>query len=94
MNDCSICYYSHQAYLIQMPSNFTAREARNVKQKLEQICQSSLGLYKIICNFEQTIFMDNSGLVGLCEIVNLAQKERIELAFASFSPPDRSEIGV
>ena len=86
MNNFSIYYHSHQAYLIQMPSQFTAREASNFKQQFQQICQSSLPLNKIICDFGQTIFMDKNGLVGLCQIVHLAQQESIELAFASFSP--------
>ena len=85
-NNLSISPDSHPAYLIQMPSHFTVREASNFQQQFQEICSTSWGLNKVICDFSQTNFMDSSGLVGLCQIVKLAQQESIELAFASFSP--------
>ena len=41
---------------------------------------------KIICDFGQTLFMDNSGLIGLCQIIKLSQRTGVTLAFSKFSP--------
>ena len=75
-----------QTYSIQMTSRFTATEASNFEQQVREICQNKSAFNKIICDFSQTLFMDNSGLVGLCQIINLSQKTGVTLAFSSFSP--------
>ena len=76
----------NQACLIQMPSKFTTSEANAFKQLFQQFCQNSLAVKKIILDFGQTIFMDSSGLVGLCQIVQLAKNTKFDLTFWSFSP--------
>ena len=91
----------NQACLIQMPSNFTSVEANSFKQLLRQFSrrnsvlfrqsffrlrQNSSAIKKIILDFGQTTFMDSSGLVGLCQIVQLAKNTKFDLTFWRFSP--------
>ena len=79
-------HHFYQTYLIQMPSHFTAIEASNFEQQVQEICQNRSAFNKIICDFGQILFMDNSGLVGLCQIIKLSQRTGVALAFSSFSP--------
>ncbi len=79
-------HHFYQTYLIQMPSRFTAIEASNFEQQVQEICQNRSAFNKIICDFGQTLFMDNSGLVCLCQIIKLSQRTGFTLAFSSFSP--------
>ena len=91
----------NQACLIQMPSNFTSVEANSFKQLFQQLCrrdsvvlersflqlrQNSSAVKKIILDFGQTTFMDSSGLVGLCQILQLAKNTKFNLTFWRFSP--------
>ncbi len=91
----------NQAYLIQMPSNFTSVEANSFKQLFQQFCrrdsivldrsflqlrQNSCAVKKIILDFGKTTFMDSNGLVGLCQIVQLAKNTKFDLTFSRFSP--------
>ena len=85
-NNFSVDRHFAQTYLIQMPSRFTAIEASNVEQQFQEICQNRSAFNKIICDFGQTLFMDSSGLVGLCQIIKLSQRKGVALAFSSFSP--------
>lgn len=81
--------------LIHMPSRFTAIEADFFKKKFQQCCNScklvqtgldNFTLKKVIIDFGQTTFMDNAGLIGLCQILRLAKEKKIALSFLSFSP--------
>ena len=93
--------YLNQACLIQMPSNFTSVEANSFKQLFQQFCQKDSILFrgsffglskngsaikKIILDFGQTTFIDSNGLVGLCQIVQLAKNTKFDLTFCRFSP--------
>ena len=99
-NDFALTHLN-QAYLIQMPSNFTSVEANSFKQLLQKFCkrdavtlvrnflqfrQHNSPVRKIVLDFEQTTFMDSSGLVGLCQIAQLAKNTKFDLIFWRFSP--------
>ncbi len=80
---------------INMPSEFTSKEANHFKQQLQQldlnlkpVANNSLHpiAKKIIFNFEKTIFIDKGGLAGLCQILKLARENKIDLTFSRFSP--------
>ncbi len=84
-----------QAELIHMPSRFTSTEANFFKQLFQQFSCSSepvadkqpnLTIKKVIVDFGKTTFIDNGGLVGLCQILRLARESQTELNFLSFSP--------
>jgi anti-anti-sigma factor len=81
--------------LIHMPSQFTSTEANYFKQLLQQfsfsfeqvpVASSNLTIKKIVVNFEKTVFIDNGGLIGLCQILRFAKDTKIDLRFLSFSP--------
>lgn len=76
----------NQELLIEMPHSFTVLEADSFQQKLRKICQTNSASKKIVLDFKQTTFMDNNGLIGLCQIVHEARSSRFNLAFSSFSP--------
>ena len=99
-NDFALTHLN-QAYLIQMPSNFTSVEANSFKQLLQKFGQKDAvtlvrnffqfhkhnsPVQKIVLDFEQTTFMDSSGLVGLCQIAQLAKNTKFDLIFWRFSP--------
>ena len=99
-NDFALTHLN-QAYLIQMPSNFTSVEANSFKQLLQKFCKRDAvtlvrnffqfhkhnsPVRKIVLDFEQTTFMDSSGLVGLCQIAQLAKNTKFDLIFWRFSP--------
>ena len=101
MTDNFSLTYLNQACLIQMPLNFTSVEANSFKQLFQQLCrkgsivsqrsffrlrQNSFAIKKIILDFGQTTFIDSSGLVGLCQIVQLAKNTKFDLSFWRFSP--------
>jgi anti-anti-sigma regulatory factor len=97
--------------LINMPSEFTASEANELKQLLHQFlgtfeqlsvtstdqrspagtfvlrrCTGDLSIKRIVVNFEKTIFINNEGLIGICQILKFAKDTKIDLRFLSFSP--------
>lgn len=81
--------------LIDMPSKFTSVEANYFKQLLQQnnvnlklVTTNLLAPVadKIIFNFERTSFIDLGGLAGLCQMLNLARENKIDLSFSRFSP--------
>ncbi|MDJ0572352.1 MAG: sugar transferase [Pleurocapsa sp. MO_192.B19] len=76
---------TNKAYLVQMPSKFTLIEARELKSQIQQISQTSSTVEKIMLDFGQTTFLDSSGLIGLCQIINEIKRADINLAFWSFS---------
>ena len=91
----------NQACLIQMPSNFTSVEVNSFKQLFQKFChrdsnlsrwsflqlrRNSSAIKKIILDFGQTTHIDSNGLVGLCQIVQLAKNTKLDLTFYRFSP--------
>jgi anti-anti-sigma regulatory factor len=77
--------------LINMSSQFTASEANELRQFLgifEQLSVTSndLIIKKILVNFKKTVFINNEGLIGLCQILKFAKNNNIDLRFLSFSP--------
>jgi anti-anti-sigma regulatory factor len=81
--------------LINMPSEFTASEANELKQLLQQflgtfeqlsVTSTDLSIKRIVVNFEKTIFINNEGLIGICQILKFAKDTKIDLRFLSFSP--------
>lgn len=82
----------NQAYLIQMPLQFTTVEANSFQQFLQQIFQTHSTVKKIILDFGQTTFIDSSGLVGLAQITKLIKNIDFELTFWSFSPQLKTAI--
>jgi len=91
----------NQACLIEMPSNFTSVEANSFKQLFQKFCRRDPNLFqwsfaqlrknssaikKIILDFGQTTHIDSNGLVGLCQIVQLAKNTKFDLTFSRFSP--------
>lgn len=86
------------AQLISVPSSFTSNEVDFFKQLLQQYSETlenaNSNRYhstfrKIIIDFGQTTFMNNDGLIGLCQIFNFARDKKIDLAFIGFSPQIR-----
>lgn len=76
----------NQEILIKMPLRFTVLEADSFQQQFQKICQTSSAATKIVLDFSQTTFMDSSGLIALCRMVQEARTSRYNLAFSSFSP--------
>lgn len=81
--------------LINMSSQFTASEANNLRQLLQQllgtfeqlsVTSNDLIIKKILVNFKKTIFINNEGLIGMCQIIKFAKNNNIDLQFISFSP--------
>jgi anti-anti-sigma regulatory factor len=81
--------------LIQMPSKFTAIEVNYFRQLLQKIgfsfeqvpiTSSDLTIKKIIVDFEKTVFINNEGLIGLCQILRFSRDSKIDLRFLNFSP--------
>lgn len=83
------CFVIDREYpkLISIPSQFTATEVDDLENLIQVIFQEQNFLNKkIIIDFQQTIFIDNKGLIGLCKILRLAKEKNIELRFIDFSP--------
>ena len=83
------------AQLIHMPSRFTSTEANFFRQLFQQFNDSSeavasepsnCAIKKLIVDFGKTTFIDNGGLVGLCQILGLARDSKTDLSFLRFSP--------
>ncbi|MFM2312346.1 MAG: hypothetical protein RLZZ04_1622 [Cyanobacteriota bacterium] len=81
--------------LINMSSQFTASEANKLRQLLQQflgtfeqlsVTSNDLIIKKILVNFKKTIFINNEGLIGMCQILKFAKNNNIDLRFLSFSP--------
>lgn len=81
--------------LINMPSQFTADEANDLRKLLQQflsnfeqlsVTSTDLSSKKIVINFEKTVFINNEGLIGICQILKFAKDTKIDLRFSSFSP--------
>lgn len=81
--------------LINMSSQFTASEANNLRQLLQQllgtfeqlsVTSNDLITKKNLVNFKKTIFINNEGLIGMCQIIKFAKNNNIDLQFISFSP--------
>ena len=75
----------NSTYLIQIPSQFTATEASNFTQYINEIHDTGSTVKKMILDFGQTTFMDSSGLFTLCQIVKAFREKDIELTFLRFS---------
>ncbi|MDJ0680513.1 MAG: sugar transferase [Xenococcaceae cyanobacterium MO_167.B52] len=75
-----------RACLIEMPSQFTTVEANSFKDFFQKLCQAGSKLKKIILDFGHTTFIDSSGLIGLCQIIQLGQKTQFNLTFGKISP--------
>jgi anti-anti-sigma factor len=76
----------NQINLIELPVKFTLVEAIAFKQKFEQLCQTEPPIERIILDFDQTRFMDSSGIGALATSLKTAKSEKIDLVFWSFSP--------
>ena len=81
--------------LIIMPSKFTSNEVCLFKQliletsdssKTTNLNRSDSVTKKIVLDFRKTTFIHNDGLIGLCQIFQIAKKKKIDLIFKSFSP--------
>ncbi len=75
-----------RACLVEMPTQFTSLEADSLKELFGKICQVGSQLKKIILDFGHTTFMDSSGLIGLCQIVQIAKKTKFDLTLGKVSP--------
>ena len=81
--------------LIIMPSKLTSNEVGLFKQLILETAESSKainlncsdsGVNKIVLDFRKTTFIHNDGLIGLCQIFQIAKEKKIDLVFKSFSP--------
>ncbi|HEY9853700.1 MAG TPA: exopolysaccharide biosynthesis polyprenyl glycosylphosphotransferase [Leptolyngbyaceae cyanobacterium] len=65
--------------LIQAPPQLSVLEAVAFKQTFQQLCQESPLPSQIVVDFNQTTFMDSSGLGALVSSLKLAQQKGIRL---------------
>ena len=76
----------NECCLIEMPAQFTLTEAKGFEHQFENICQVvSSTTRKIILDFGKTTFIDNNGLICLCQLFRAAKKAGIDLLFWSLS---------
>ena len=76
---------------IDMPSQFTSTEARYYQQLFQDLNPDSKPSAtnsfhaisnRIRLNFEKTVSIDDEGVEGLCQLVSLAEKNRIDLTLS------------
>ncbi|NET33194.1 MAG: STAS domain-containing protein [Cyanothece sp. SIO1E1] len=71
--------------LIHLPSLFTVIEAVSFKETFQQTCQQHTGLEQIVIDFNQTNFIDSSGIGVLVMSRKAAQNCGIELILRNIS---------
>lgn len=72
--------------LIQAPPQLSVLEAVAFKQTFQQLCQANPLPSKIMVDFNQTTFMDSSGLGALVSSLKLAQQKGIKLILRNVRP--------
>lgn len=71
--------------LITVPSVLTVLEAVDFRQAFQQICQSNPNLVRAELDFNQTHFIDSSGLGALAKIRETARQHDLELILLNVS---------
>jgi anti-anti-sigma factor len=78
--------YLDRDYLLELPTQFTLFEADILQEQLQTISQTSYSVNQINLDFSQTTFIDSSGLIALCQIIQLARTLNINLVISKVSP--------
>ncbi len=73
--------------ILDLPERLTALEAVTFKKMAEVLFEQDQPPQKIVLNFDQTKFIDSSGLGALISIYKTATKQEIELILESVQPP-------
>ena len=73
--------------ILDLPERLTALEAVTFKKMAEVLFEQDQPPQKIVLNFDQTKFIDSSGLGALISIYKTATKQEIELILDSVQPP-------
>ncbi len=77
---------ANQTCSIPLPPTFTVVQAVNFKKEFQEICQNNPDLSLVVFDFDQTNFMDSSGIGALVGCWKIAQKGKIQLVLRNVSP--------
>ncbi len=72
---------------IKIPPLFTVVETVQFVEKFKEICESNDSISRINLDFNQTNFMDSSGIGTLVVCRKIAQQEKIDLVLINVSAP-------
>jgi exopolysaccharide biosynthesis polyprenyl glycosylphosphotransferase len=77
---------SSQTCIIPLPASFTVVHAVPFKQEFQQTCKDNPDLTVAILDFNQTTFMDSSGIGALVGCYKVAKEHRLRLVLRNVTP--------
>ncbi|BAZ39883.1 anti-sigma-factor antagonist and sugar transferase [Calothrix sp. NIES-4101] len=78
--------FLNETAIVQVPARLSVLEAVAFKQTCQELVQTNAVLKQIIIAFDNTIFMDSSGLGALVSNFKNAQEQGIEMALRNVTP--------
>jgi anti-anti-sigma factor len=78
--------FLNETVIVQVPARLSILEALGFKQTCQELLQSNRVLKQIIIAFDNTIFMDSTGLGALVSNLKNAQEQGIEMALRNVTP--------
>jgi anti-anti-sigma factor len=78
--------FLNETAIVQVPQRLSVLEAVSFKQTCQEVVQANSVLKQIIIDFDNTIFMDSSGLGALVSNFKNAQEQGIEMALRNVTP--------
>ena len=81
-----------QGMIIHLPTRLTVREAVSFKQTFHKILQSNLLMKEIVLDWQETQFIDSSGIGALISNLKLANTHGVKLILRHVNPPVMSVL--
>lgn len=78
--------FLNETAIVQIPARLSVLEAVSFKQTCQELVQANSLLKQIIIAFDDTIFMDSSGLGALVSNLKHAQEKGIEMTLRNVTP--------
>ncbi len=78
--------FLNETVIVQVPARLSILEAVDFKQICQELIQSNRVLKQIIIAFDNTIFMDSTGLGALVSNLKNAQEQGIEMTLRNVTP--------
>jgi anti-anti-sigma factor len=78
--------FLNETVIVQIPARLSVIEALSFKQTCQELIQANRVLKQIIIAFDNTIFMDSTGLGALVSNFKNAQEQGIEMKLRNVTP--------
>ncbi|ARV63069.1 anti-anti-sigma factor [Nostocales cyanobacterium HT-58-2] len=86
--------FSNDTAIVQVSARLSVLEAVAFKQTCKEITQTNPGTKQIIIDFQQTTFMDSSGLGALVSNLKIAQETNIQFILRNVTPQVMSVLNL